>query len=132
MRQLDWYYAKRALHRFFEVNGYQREDRGAFTTFTFPSDEARLEAWLNDSALFTIEMIEDGDLIHAFRGFCQMAGYRAQLPSRGGPSLADLYLHLKNYFEETLSGLSRERDEAIAVMQDCLNEAGQLGPWRGR
>ncbi len=132
MRTYDWTYPKRMLHRFFEVNGYERADRGQFTTWTFPTENARLEAWLNDSALYTIESIEDENLIQAFRGFCQMAEYRAQLPSRGGSSMADLYLHLKNYFEETFGRLTQERDEMMCVMQDVLEESGQYRPYRGR
>ncbi len=144
MRHHDFTYAKRALWRYFEATGYERTEprmdgdhffAGSLLRHSFPSTEDRLEAWLNDSFLFTIEHLEQGspqDLIYAFRGFCQVCEYRAQVPSRGGPSLADLYLILRNYFEETFQGLIRERDEALAVMQDALEQAQQLGPYRGR
>lgn len=150
MRHYDWTYEKRYLWRFFEVNGYERSQPrwdgdhffgGSLSNHTFPTTQARLEAWLHDSLLWTIENLEvaeggggggSGELIYAFRGFIQATGHRAQIPGEGGNNVADLWLNLKNYFEEKFQDLSRERDVALMVMEDAMLESGQLSPFHRR
>lgn len=140
----DWTYEKRALWRYFEVNDFQRsapttrEDGRVFgghlLQHSFASDEVRYTAWLYDSLLWSIEMIEGyeaqgavHDLLLAFRGYTQAAGYLERVRNT---STSDIFIGLKNYFEGVLQSLHRERDEALLVMQDCLDENGQLGPSR--
>ncbi len=126
----DWSYDKRYLWRFFEVRGIPRTQpegrNGGRVDINFPYENRgeQMLAWLHDSLLWTIEMIEAGEIKLAFRGFIQATGYRAEAPGHGGSTASDLCIGLQNFFEgvfEQTEASNRQLEEVIA---DARSERG--------
>ena len=118
----NWY--KRGLLRYFEVNEINRDDRGAFVSRASPAD------FLRDSLLWGIEQYEAGNLKFAYRGLIEAA---KDAERAGHDSIThDAWTTLKIACEDAIADLTVDRDQAIAVMQDCLEDAGQHRPYRGR
>ncbi len=126
----DFSYAKRSLWRFFEVNGIPRTEpegrNGGRIDITFPyaTDAERKNAWLHDSLLWTIEMIEAGELKLAFRGYVQATGYRAEVPGHGGSNASDLWSALRNYFEAVFEQTEVNNQQLEEVIADAREGQG--------
>ncbi len=133
MRTYDWTYEKRACWRYFEANDLDRSQPyvqeghlfgGVLSTHTYPSPEARWEAWLYDSTLWAIEMAEGGELVYALRGLLQATEYAARVPNGGGSTLSDIRTGMKNFIEESIRSAEQTRESLEAVLQDAREEQG--------
>ncbi len=127
----DWSYDKRYLWRFFEVNEIERtqpEGRSGGRldiNFPFANDGERKRAWLHDSLLWTIEMIEAGEIKLAFRGFIQATEYAGELyPGRGGTNASDLLISLRNYFEGVFEQTAESNQQLAEIIADAREGQG--------
>ncbi len=123
MRNHDFSWYKRGLLRYFEMHELNRDDRGLFVARATDAD------FLRDDLLWGIEQFEAGNLKLAYRGLID-AGKVAERSGHDSTT-HDAWISLKIACEDALESLARERDEAIAVMQDCLEDGGQHRPYRG-
>ena len=119
----------RRLWYWFENHGINRGDRGAFISMEFESEKIRKQAWLYDSLLWGMEELEAGRLRLAYRGLIEAAQH-AEVVGHDHVT-GDAFTVLKIACEDTLNDIYQERDTAIAVMQDCLEDSGQHRPYRG-
>lgn len=91
---------KRGLNYWLERMGVPRVDR-LIPPASEPTDrKVKMQVWLRDSLLWSLEELELGRPLYAFRGLLQAAGYAGEVGHDSTSS--DVFLFLRNEIESVI------------------------------